>query len=204
MDMIEPGTPLPAAHPSDETLALLARRRSTPLQLLHEPGPDASQLDVILRIAARVPDHRKLVPFRFVVFEGTARGAFGDVLTKAALARDPDLSERKAGKDAALFVQAPVTVAVVSSVDREHKTPEWEQVLTAGAVCQNLLIAASAYGFAGQWLTGSAAYDATVRESLALEPNERIAGFLHLGTAAEQPLERDRPDMDAIVTRWEG
>lgn len=204
MSLIEPGTPLPPAHPSEETLDLLAKRRSVTAQLLGEPGPSPERLNVLLEIAARVPDHRKIEPFRYVVFEGKARTAFGEVLRESAKRNAPDAAPKKLDAEASLFERAPVVVAVVSSVDREHKTPEWEQVLTAGAVCQNLLIAASAAGFAGQWLTGWPAYDEHVLREMGLGPNERIAGFIYLGTAQEDPKERPRPALADILIRWEG
>ncbi|MEM9169966.1 MAG: nitroreductase family protein, partial [Pseudomonadota bacterium] len=147
------GEDLPAAWPSQETLAFLARRRSTTARLLAGPGPDAEALSLMLRIAARAPDHRRVTPFRFIVYEGAARTRAGEALAAAFRTMEPGAADDRVAQERARFERAPVVVAVVSKVDPNHKTPEWEQILTAGAVCQNLLLAALASGFAAQWLT---------------------------------------------------
>lgn len=196
------GQPLPPAHPSEETIRLLRLRRSTAADLLTGPGPDAEELRSILAIAARVPDHRRVSPFRFIVFEGEARAKAGAVLAEAFAAAEPEAGEARIEAERARFSRAPVVVAVVSAVDRAHRTPEWEQVLTAGAVCQLMLVAASAHGFAAQWLTEWYAYDARVTDAFGLSGDERIAGFVYIGTAREDPLERQRPDPAALTTRF--
>ncbi len=196
------GDPLPASRASAETIELLRYRRSTPADFLTEPGPDQQTLASILTIAARAPDHRRVTPFRFVVFEGDARVRFGDVLRDAFIAREPDADEKRIACEQRRFLRAPVVVAVISKVDRDHRTPEWEQILTAGAVCQNMLIAASAEGFAAQWITEWYAYDARVLAALGLGENERIAGYVYIGTAKEDPKERARPVMEQVVTRF--
>ncbi len=198
------GAELPPAHKSAEALELLALRRSTPADHLSGPGPDNAQLDLMLRIAARVPDHRRVTPFRFILFEDEARAAFGKILRAQYVANEPDVTETRAECEQNRFMRAPVVVAIVSSVNPEHRTPEWEQILTAGAVCQNLLLAANASGFAAQWLTEWYAFDAAVLKALGLSENERVAGYVYIGTAKEHPKERARPDMDAIVSRYEG
>lgn len=180
---------------SPDTLRLLAARRSVPAKAMTGPGPSREQADEILRLAARVPDHRMLEPFRFVVLEGAGKARFAGLLRGA-----PTAPEGKAEKAASLYERAPLVVAVVSSVDPEHETPVWEQELTAGAACQNLLIAAHAQGWGAQWLTGWPAYDRTVAEALRLGPHERVAGFIFVGTPTARPDDRRRPDMDAIVT----
>lgn len=195
------GQELAPAHPSKEALTLLLKRRSTTAGNLAGPGPDESQLATILTAASRVPDHRKLAPFRFIVMTGEARRKAGVALGEATRADHPDFPEERVTFEAGRFLRAPVVVAVVSSVKQDGKTPEWEQILCAGAVCQTMLIAASASGFAGQWLTEWYAYDARVLKSLGLTGDERIAGFVYLGTAAENPLERARPDLESLVTR---
>ena len=184
---------------STETLALLSRRRSVPAKTMTGPGPDAAQTRDLLRLAARVPDHRMLEPFRFVVFEGAGLAAFADTLRSA-----PTAPEDKRDKAADLYANAPLVVGVISSVDAEHKTPVWEQELTAGAACQNLVVAATAQGWGAQWLTGWPAYDDTVRDALAMGPHERVAGFVFVGTPTVLPEDRKRPDLDRIVTRWGG
>ncbi len=196
------GEPLAPAHPSAAFLEALARRRSTQAMMMTEPGPDRATLEQMLTIAARVPDHGKLVPFRFIVFEGAARAAFGEAAVKAARLRDDEVADKPEEMLRGLMSWAPVVVAVVSVVDPEHKIPEWEQILSAGAACHNLLLAASATGFASQWLTGWLAYDDNICQALELSKNERIAGFIYLGTAKEPPKERPRPDVAAITTDW--
>ena len=196
------GETLPACHPCKDALALLQQRRSTPAKCLTGPGPSSNELDTILKIAARAPDHRRVTPFRFIVFEGEARARFGAILRSVFVEDNPDGSDDKADIEAQRFMRAPTVVAVVSSVDPNHRTPEWEQVLTAGAVCQNMLLAACASGYAAQWITEWYAFDKRVLDRLELSGNERIAGYVYIGTAAADPKERARPDMGAIVTRF--
>lgn len=204
MKQPELGESLPSAHPSTDTLALLRRRRSTPADHLGEPGPDAETLADIITIAARVPDHRRVTPFRFIIFEGEARAQFGEILRAAFVANEPGAEDKRIACEQNRFLRAPTIVAVISAVDENHRTPRWEQELTAGAVCQNLLLAASAHGFAAQWLTEWYAFDRTVASGLGLEPTERVAGFIYLGAASEEPKERGRPDIAAITTRFGG
>jgi len=166
------------------------------------PGPDAETLSAILTIAARAPDHRRVTPFRFVVFEGEARAAFGDVLARAFEKENPDADEKRIVAERNRFLRAPVVVAVIASLRPEHKTPVWEQTLTVGAVCQNMLIAASAYGHAAQWLTEWYAFHDDINQALAMTENESIAGFVYIGAATEDPKERARPELAKIVSRY--
>ncbi len=198
------GEELASCHPNGETLELLARRRSTVANNMDHPGPDADQLNELLRIAARVPDHGKLAPWRFILFEGDARAAFGTVLRKAFTAANPDAPAELLDFEEKRFTRAPTVVAVISRVTENHKIPEWEQILSSGAVCQTLLIAASAMGFAAQWLTEWYAFDEEVKQALGLGPSERVAGFVYLGTATEPPRERTRADLSALISRWAG
>lgn len=201
-------SPAPAsANTSPETLALLARRRSTPAIKLTAPGPSPDQLAQLLTIAARVPDHGKRVPFRFVVFDGEARARAGAVLVQIwrktcspAAAEDPE----RLAAEAARFARAPVVVMVVSRTKENDKIPQWEQILCAGAVCQTLLIASHAMGFAGQWLTEWCAYDTDAMVAFGLKPGERVAGFVYLGSTDTPPIERPRPDVPAITEHWQG
>ena len=198
------GQPLAAAHPSEETLKLLRQRRSCPADFMEGPGPDAAALQDILTIAARVPDHRRVVPFRFVVFEGDARAAYGETLRAVFQKNNPDANDAKADYEANRLLRAPVVIAVISTIDIAHKTPDWEQLLCAGAVCQNMLLAASAHGFAAQWLTEWYAFDADALAPLGLGDHENVAGFIYIGAAREEPKERGRPDMAAIVCHFNG
>lgn len=196
------GETLPAAAPNPDFVAALHRRRSTPADFMQDPGPDAPTLKSILTIASRVPDHRRVTPFRFIVIEGEGRSRVGEVLKTTFVKREKEVNEKRIAYEAARFERAPVVVAVVSTVDEFHRTPAWEQILTAGAVCQNMLLAASAHGFAAQWITEWYAYDNDVLKALFLAKHERIAGFIYIGTAAEDPKERARPDLSAIVSRF--
>ncbi|MBK1638488.1 hypothetical protein CKO24_05390 [Rhodothalassium salexigens DSM 2132] len=163
------------------------------------PAPEGAALAGLLRLAARVPDHRQVVPFRFVTIDGPARGRLGRVAADA-LAADGETSEAKLALERGRFERAPLVVAVVACPDVNHKTPEWEQMLSVGAVCQTLMIAAHAAGYGAQWLTEWVAYDDRVRAALGLAPGERVAGFIYLGQAVGEPAERARPDMAALVT----
>ncbi|MEM1409428.1 MAG: nitroreductase family protein, partial [Pseudomonadota bacterium] len=147
------GDPMPLPERRPDTLAYLAHRRSLTAAQMQDPGPDTDELGALLRIAARVPDHRRVHPFRFLTFTGDARAAFGDVLADAFKASREDPAPEAVELERGRFLRAPVVVAVISSVQKEHSTPEWEQILTAGAVAQNLVIAAGAAGYAAQWLT---------------------------------------------------
>lgn len=196
------GDELPAPQLRPETLRYLAERRSLTAAQMSGPGPSSGEVDALLRLAARAPDHRRVHPFRFVVFEGEARTAFGEVLKSAYAANEPDAPDDALELERSRFERAPVVVAVISSVDPAHKTPEWEQVLTAGAVSQNLVIAAGAAGYAAQWLTEWYAYDGQVTSALGLSENERVVGFVYLGTATEAPKERARMDAAELTSRW--
>ncbi len=167
-----------------------------------EPGPSAAELAQILTAAARVPDHKKLVPWRFVLFQGAAREAFGKALAEVCRAEEPDPGAFRLETEAKRFLRAPLVIAVISRVTKNPAAPEWEQVLSAGAACQNLIVAATALGFGAQWITEWYAYSDGVRQALHLAENERVAGFVYIGTAKEKPDERERPQLADIVTAW--
>jgi len=181
-------------------LAALDARRSVPSRLLGAPGPDAGQLQRLLTSASRVPDHGKLVPWRFLLISGDTRLRLGELLAARSRERDPQASAAAIEKDRQRFSFAPVIVTVVARLTPGHKVPEQEQLLAAGSVCFALLQAAQALGFGAQWLTGWAAYDPVIGARLGLAANERVVGFIHIGTAAEPAPERDRPDV-ATLTR---
>jgi len=186
----------------NESLSRLQSRRSVPPRWLGEPGPSAEDIQTMLTVAARVPDHGKLVPWRFILIEGEARHRLGEVLVGAFRADNPDADEEKIATERERFAKAPLVVAVVSHVVPHVKIPDWEQVLSAGAVCMNLLNAATALGYGASWLSGWASFDRRVLDALGLSADERIAGFIHIGTAKEKPADRDRPDLSRIVTRF--
>ncbi|MFI4972921.1 MAG: nitroreductase [Caulobacterales bacterium] len=185
---------------SPQTLAFLARRRSASALTLGEPGPSDEQLATLLRLAARAPDHGKLAPWRFVLLKGEVKERFIAGLQALADAM-PDGAKlsAKLGKIKA----PPLTIAVVSHYT-PGEIPEWEQRLSAGAVCTLLIIAAQAMGFGANWITDWYAYDEGAGRLLGLEAGEKVAGFVHIGTPAEDPLERVRPEVTAITSVWRG
>lgn len=183
-------------------LDLLLTRRSVPPAGLQPPGPDEDTLRTMLTAATRVPDHGKLEPWRLILFRGTAREDFGGILADAFAAANPGARAEQIEFESQRFLRAPLVVAVVSAPKPHDKIPEWEQRLSAANVCFNLLHAAHASGFAACWITEWYAYDESVRAALALLPQERVAGFVYIGTAASRPPERPRPRLEEVVQEW--
>lgn len=181
----------------------LATRRSIPAFQMGGPGPGTAEIEEMLKLASRVPDHGKLAPWRFIVYRGEERARISGELAKMALAAKPDLSEEMIKVENTRLTRAPVVVAVVSKAAPHFKVPEWEQLMSAGAVCLNLLMAANAHGFASNWLTEWYAFDEKAYPLLGVQPGERIAGFIHIGTPQVPPTERPRPELTDIVT-WVG
>jgi len=190
----KPSLNLPAPHALD----LLLSRRSGSAKAMSEPGPSPEQLAAILKAGARAPDHGKLFPWRFIVFEGDGRERFGQMLGDILEAEGE--RERQSDEERKRFLRAPVVVGVISAARELIKIPLWEQELSAGAVCQNLLIAAHASGFVANWITEWYAYHPKVKERLGLKPGERIAGFIYIGTSTVELEERPRPEMEKIVS----
>jgi nitroreductase len=185
-----------------DALQLLKTRRSVKPIELSGPGPTASEIDTMLKIASRVPDHGKLAPWRFIVFEGEARAAAGEAIASAFRADRPDATDDQIEFERGRLARAPLVIAVVSRAGPHVKIPEWEQQLSAGASAMSLVFAAHALGYAASWITEWYAYDRRVLNFLGLATNERIAGFVHIGRPARQPEDRERPNLDAIVTRF--
>jgi nitroreductase len=190
------GAPLPLTA-TPEVLRFLALRRSTSAVTLAEPAPGADQQADLLRLAARAPDHGKLAPWRFVLLEGDGKTAFAERLDAVAQAQG---DAKRVAKLAKLKIP-PLAVVVISS-PKPSEIPEWEQVLSAGAVCTTLVQAALAMGFGANWITDWYSYDAEAISVLGLKEGERVAGFVMIGTPREPPLERERPVLDPLVTRW--
>jgi nitroreductase len=201
-----PADTLAANRAASDMLWRLETRRSVAPLALHSPGPTAEQLHRLLTIAARVPDHGTLVPWRFITVQGEARRQLAASLAQLYLAASPAPDSEQARKTAArieaVYAAPPVIVLVVSCPNAASQIPEWEQVLSAGAACMNLLSAASAMGFAANWLTGWAAYSSEARALMGLADTERLAGFIPIGTCTERPPERPRPALDAVVASW--
>lgn len=192
------GSPLPV-EAAPEVLAFLARRRSVSAVALAEPAPSSEQVAEMIRLAARVPDHGKLTPWRFVVLQGPAKARYADGLDALARSRGDDTAASKLAK----LKTPPLAIAVISA-PRVAKIPEWEQVLSAGAVCTTLSYAAQAMGFGTNWITDWYAYDPQACVLLGLAAEEKVAGFILIGTPREPPLERERPDSIALTSDWAG
>lgn len=190
----------------DEALQhALATRRSVRATMLREPGPDAATLDAILTVAARVPDHKKLAPWRFIVFEGEGRQRAGCVFADAVLAEagsSDTPSEIRLQTERERFLRAPVVVAVVASFVDKPGVPEWEQTLSAGASAFAMTLAAKAHGFASCWITEWMTYSSAVGQAFGLGANEKIAGFIYIGTPTETQDDRDRPALAEKVSRF--
>lgn len=192
------GAALPAPARSDDVLAFLALRRSASAATLRAPAPSPDELHDLLRLAVRVPDHGKLSPWRFVVLEGEAKAAF-EARVEQLACEGPDPEKAKG----ALFkLKSPPLAVVVISHFAPGKIPEWEQRLSAGAVCISLVNAAQAMGFGANWITDWYAYDGRVGALLGLQADDRVAGFVYLGTPSEPPQERVRPDISTLTKWW--
>ncbi|ATY33664.1 nitroreductase family protein [Sphingomonas psychrotolerans] len=182
-------------------LSLLQTRRSGKPRDMVAPGPSLEQLHAIVAIAARTPDHGKLAPWRFVIVPDEARPALALRLVEIQRAEKPDCNARDEEATAQFVTQAPALIVVLSAAVPGHKIPEWEQQLSAGAACMNLLHAAHAMGFVGSWLTGWAAYSEQVRDLFGAAP-QRIAGFVFIGTPGRELEERPRGKLSEIVHEW--
>jgi len=189
-------------NPMPNAIDLLKSRRSVKPIELNGPGPTAAELATLLTVASRVPDHGKLTPWRFIVFEGDARLTAGEKIAEAFRANRPDATADQVEYERKRLARAPLVIAVVSRAGAHVKIPEWEQVLSAGAAATSLVFAAHALGFAASWLTEWYAYDRRVLEALGVKPQERIAGFVHIGRPGKPSEDRPRPPLDEIVTRY--
>jgi nitroreductase len=186
---------------TSSALALLQTRRSGKPRDLIAPGPDAAQLRAIMKAAIRVPDHGKLAPWRFLIGADDQRERLSDLLTSAYVAEKPDAGRLEIDAMAQFASQAPALIVALSAPVAGSKIPLWEQELSVGAACMNLLVAAHASGFVASWLTGWPTYSDTVRDAFG-SAGERIAGFLFIGSPARDLEERPRPDYDNVVKYW--
>lgn len=184
-----------------DALNLLKTRRSVKPLEMTGPAPSSTEIDSLLTIASRVPDHGKLAPWRFIVFEGDARNVAGQTIADIFKAKNPQATVDQITFEKSRLSRAPLVVAVVSRAAPHAKIPEWEQLMSAGAAAMNLVTAAHAMGYAASWLTEWYAYDRQVLDALGLAPHERIAGFVHIGKPVQPPQDRDRPKLADIVTR---
>lgn len=187
--------------PAPQTLDLLLSRRSGSAKMMKGPGPNAEQLRKILAAGVRVPDHGKLAPWRFIVFEGDGRARMGAILAEA-IAGERDISPERVEQERNRFMRAPIVIGVVSRVREQIPIPVWEQELSAGAVCMTMVFAAHAMGFVANWITEWCAYHPQVLARIGLKPTERIAGFIYIGHPVEPLEDRPRPPVDSITTRF--
>lgn len=187
---------------NEKLIEYLKTRRSMPAFQMKEPGPSKEEIEEILTLATRVPDHGKLAPWRFIVMTGDARKRITAELAAIAKADKPDLSADMIQVEETRFLRAPVVIAVVSRAGPHVKIPEWEQVMSAGAVCLNMVMAANALGYVSNWLTEWMAYDERAHRILGIQPGEKVAGFIHIGSTDFPVVERPRPDLADIAT-WQ-
>ncbi len=183
-------------------IELMKSRRSVKPILMQSGVPDATEIDSILTVASRTPDHGKLVPWRFIVLEGDARHRAGEIIAASYAADNPHADAEALAFERNRLARAPLVVAVVSRVSPHAKIPEWEQTLSVGAVCMNLTVAANALGYGTNWLTEWYSYDRRVLDGLGLKASERMAGFIHIGRSDAQVQDRERPVLADIVTRF--
>ncbi|MBB1247595.1 nitroreductase [Rhizobium sp. G21] len=178
----------------------LRTRRSIPAFQMREPGPSKEEVDAMLTLASRVPDHGKLAPWRFIVYSGPVRERISLELSAIRKGDQPDLSEEMVKVEETRFTRAPVVIAVVSRAAPHAKIPEWEQVMSAGAVCLNLLMAANAHGYVSNWLSEWMAFDERAFPILGVQPGEKVAGFIHIGSTDFPVVDRPRPELSDIVS----
>lgn len=192
---------LPMMRP--DLIEFLETRRSNLAKLMTDDGPSKAQIEALLTIAARVPDHRKLTPWRFVCFQGKARADFGQRIASVFMKDNPDMPLDRSVFESQRLLRAPLVVAVISSpVDCMRGTPLWEQQLSAGAVCFNLCLAAQAHGFGAQWLTEWYAYNSEINAALGLDAEESVAGYIYIGKVDTPSTERARPEISQKLSYW--
>jgi nitroreductase len=185
-----------------DALELLKTRKSISAQFLAEPSPSEAELSEILTIAARVPDHGKLTPWRFILFRGEQRQQAGNALAKLVLSRNGNADPKQVDEERTRFSRAPLVIAVVSRAAPHPKIPEFEQLLSASNAAFNIELAAHALGYAAQWTTGWPAYDADAGRILGLKDGERFIGFIHIGTSTVPSTDRPRPTLAEVVSDW--
>jgi len=185
-----------------DAIELLKSRRSVKPREMTPPGPSPAELETILTIGARVPDHCKLAPWRFIIFEGGARERAGEVIAGVFARKNPNASPAEIDLEKRRLTDAPLVIGVVSFIRPHPKVPAWEQELSAGASAMNMVTAATALGYGACWLTGWFAFDRDVLDAIGLKADEKLAGFIHIGTPSKPSQDRPRPALSAIVTRF--
>jgi nitroreductase len=185
-----------------DAIELLKTRRSVKPREMSGPGPSPADLDTILTIGARVPDHGKLAPWRFIVFEGDGRLRAGEVIAKVFAQKNPQATEAEFEVEKKRLTDAPLVIGVVSFTRAHPKVPAFEQELSAGASAMNIVTAATALGYGAAWLTGWFCFDRDVLDGFGLKPDEKLAGLIHIGTPSRPNEDRPRPTLSEIVTRF--
>jgi nitroreductase len=185
-----------------DAIELLKTRRSVKPREMTGPGPSPAELDTILTIGARVPDHGKLAPWRFILFEGDARIRAGEIIASVFAKKNPQASTADIEVEKKRLTDAPLVIGIVSFTKPHPKVPAWEQELSAGASAMNIVTAATALGYGACWLTGWFAFDRDVLDGLGLKADEKLAGLIHIGKPTKSNDDRPRPDLSAIVTRF--
>jgi nitroreductase len=196
-------SPIPTKETAlQDAIELLKLRRSVKPREMSGPGPSPAELETILTVGARVPDHGKLTPWRFIVFEGDARVRAGEVIAKVFALKNPQAAPADIEIEKHRLTDAPLVIGVVSFTKPHPKVPPWEQELSAGASAMNIVTAATALGYGACWLTGWFAFDRDVLDGLGLKADEKLAGFIHIGRASKASEDRPRPALTDIVTRF--
>lgn len=185
-----------------DIIAFLKTRRSVKPRDMTGPAPSAADLDTILTIGARVPDHGKLAPWRFIIFEGEARVRAGAAIAKVFAAKNPQATAAELEVETKRLMDAPLVIGVVSSPRAHPKVPAFEQELSAGASAMAIVTAATAMGYGAAWLTGWFCFDRDALTALGVQEHEKLAGMIHIGTPAKPNEERPRPVLSEIVTRF--
>jgi nitroreductase len=183
-------------------IEFLKTRRSVKPREMSGPGPSPAEIETILTVGSRVPDHGKLTPWRFIVFEGDARARAGEIIAKVFARKNPAAPLTDIEVEKRRLMDAPLVIAVVSFTKPHPKVPAWEQELSAGASAMNIVTAATALGYGANWLTGWFAFDRDVLDGLGLKADEKLAGFVHIGTPSKPSEDRPRPALSEIVTRF--
>jgi nitroreductase len=196
-------SPIPTKETAlQDAIELLKLRRSVKPREMSGPGPSPAELETVLTVGARVPDHGKLTPWRFIVFEGDARVRAGEVIAKVFALKNPQAAPADIEIEKHRLTDAPLVIGVVSFTKPHPKVPPWEQELSAGASAMNIVTAATALGYGACWLTGWFAFDRDVLDGLGLKADEKLAGFIHIGRASKASQDRPRPALTDIVTRF--
>jgi len=188
----------------DSVIAFLKKRQSVPLSMIKGPGPDETQLNTLLEIAMRVPDHGRLEPWRFIIYRPEHAKNIGDLLLRRARQLRSDMPESEFERERKRLNRAPLAIGVVSKPHNHPTIPQWEQFLSAGAAAMNLVSAATAMGFAANWVTGWYSDDQEGRQILGLAPEERMAGIVHIGSCDREIAARPRPDTAALASEYAG